>query len=387
MDVIVLSEIKWSYMRTRKHYLLSRFPKDWRIFFFEPFAKGRKSSLFPGRDGNVTFVTVPVLKSGTRLRLYNAAVERKVVRGAVSFLTLACVRFWMAVLRVRRPAFCLVSNVLFLPVAKSLKPLPVFYDCNDDPVHFPSSRKWVAGCFRELIAISDMVFVCSKGLMVLAKSMGAKNPVMVGNGVDLELFAGRVGPDDIPGDIGSKKKPILGYVGTFSEWFDTHLLEELSRNFPQCSLIIVGPVALGMREQRKRLEESTRNVYFLGERKAGELSRYLGPMDVCLIPFTKNEFTRSLNPNKVYEYMASGKTTVSLNYSEDLELLKDFIYLAEDEDEFIELVKLALSSPRDPELLRKKAEENSWDRKAAQMLGAIDEFFGRKGAGRSQVSA
>ena len=71
MDLVVLSEVRWGYFRTRKQFLLSRFPDSWRVFFAQPPAFGADDPWTPRRERNVTYFTIPFLKPG----LYTLTVE------------------------------------------------------------------------------------------------------------------------------------------------------------------------------------------------------------------------------------------------------------------------------------------------------------------------
>ena len=72
MDLLVLSEVRWGYFRTRKQFLLSRFPSAWRIFFAQPPGGGAEDPWTPRTEGRVTYFTVPFLKPGTKSAAYNA---------------------------------------------------------------------------------------------------------------------------------------------------------------------------------------------------------------------------------------------------------------------------------------------------------------------------
>ena len=76
MQVVVFSEVKWRYMRTRKRFLLARFPADWPILFLEPLNRTDRSHLRPIRDGRVTVASLPVLKPKTTLRLLKSPMKR-----------------------------------------------------------------------------------------------------------------------------------------------------------------------------------------------------------------------------------------------------------------------------------------------------------------------
>jgi hypothetical protein len=85
VDLVVLSEVRWGYFRTRKQFLLSRFPEDWRIFFAQPPAKGTDDPWTPRREGRVTAFTVPFLKPATTSGAYNALATLAGGRAAIEW--------------------------------------------------------------------------------------------------------------------------------------------------------------------------------------------------------------------------------------------------------------------------------------------------------------
>ena len=83
MDLLVLSEVRWGYFRTRKQFLLARFPAPWRVHFAQPPAAGADDPWEPRQEGRVTVFTVPFLKPGTTSALYNAVSATAVGRAAL----------------------------------------------------------------------------------------------------------------------------------------------------------------------------------------------------------------------------------------------------------------------------------------------------------------
>jgi glycosyltransferase involved in cell wall biosynthesis len=81
--------------------------------------------------------------------------------------------------------------------------------------------------------------------------------------------------------------------------------------------------------------------------------------------------TDVVNPNKLYEYLAAGRTVVSLAYSADLEEFGAWIHLARDRREFVARVGEALAAPRDPAALRAVAMRHSWDARAEALLALV----------------
>ena len=203
MDLLVLSEVKWNYLRTRKRFLLSRFPEDTRIFFFQPISFSLPNNFLPRREGNVTYLSTPVLKPQTESRLYNQLIKSSVVRWVLGILIVLWVRVAMLLLRVRADVTVLVSNIYFVPVVERLKSSFVCYDCNDDPTVFPGVREWSKEYFRRLCTRADVTVACSESLAKRITPACGERVSVVGNGVDYELFSRNVSPEELPEDIAS----------------------------------------------------------------------------------------------------------------------------------------------------------------------------------------
>src|SRR5512143_4145366 len=109
MDLVVLSEVRWGYFRTRKQFLLSRFPAPWRVFFAQPPAAGTDDPWTPRREGRVTYFTVPFLKPGTTSPLYNRLTATAPGRALVEGAAEAWLRRRLAALGVEREPVVLVS--------------------------------------------------------------------------------------------------------------------------------------------------------------------------------------------------------------------------------------------------------------------------------------
>jgi glycosyltransferase involved in cell wall biosynthesis len=364
-------------MRTRKRFLIAQFPRDWRVIFFEPVSSTVGNNFRPRRDGNVLYLTTPVLKPRTESPLYNRFIQRRSVRSLLGALAALWVRGAMLLMRVRSDAAVLISNIYFAPVAEGLPSSFVCYDCNDDPTVFPGVPEWSRECFLRLCRRADVIVACSEGLAARVSSACGKKTVVIGNGVDYELFSRDVTPAEIPEDIGRLKQPVVGYTGAIKEWFDFSLVSEAAAAVGDASVALIGPVAPGVRRDADELSRTRPNVHFLGEKPYESLPLYLAAMSVCLIPFREEPLTSVLNPNKLYEYFAAGKTVVSLRYSEDLARHDGLMYLVKERSQFADTVKGALGCRVDPVALKNAARENSWASKARQMAELLERGRGR----------
>ncbi len=367
MDLVVLSEVKWNYMRTRKRFLITQFPKDWRIFFFEPISSTVGNNFRPKRDGNVLYLSTPVLKPHTESRLYNGLIQHRSVRNLLGALAALWVRTAMALMGVRNGSPVLISNIYFAPVVESLPSSLVCYDCNDDPTVFPGVPEWSREYFLRLCRRADVVVACSGALAGRVSAACGKEAVVIGNGVDYELFSRDVAPSEIPAEVRRLTQPVVGYTGAIKEWFDFSLVSDTADAISEGSVALIGPVAPGVRAEAEDLSRKRSNVHFLGEKAYESLPLYLAAMSVCLIPFKRGPLTSVVNPNKLYEYFAAGKTVVSLSYSEDVARHDSLMYLVREKSQFAETVKVALGRKIDPASLKKAAQDNSWAGKSQQM--------------------
>jgi glycosyltransferase involved in cell wall biosynthesis len=377
LKIVCFSEIQWRYVRTRKQQILSRFPAGCRVLFLSTVVRGRRSNFRPERDGNVVHACVPVLKN----------FPQKWARDLFSFpparfLWNVMIFVWLKILlRVtgfhRSDRVFYVSNVYYAPILPLLSRQLMLYDCNDDPVSFPNVPGWVSGCFERVARDADVVTAVSAGLIERLKEAGAGDAVLLGNGVDYEMFQ-RSAANGIPDDMNDMGRPVIGYVGAIAQWFDFELVETIARRFPGASIVLIGPVFREVEGAARRLGEERKNIVFLGEKNYDDLGAYLSSMDVCMIPLEVNELRRRADPNKLYEYAAVGRPIVTMAYSEYVESLDGLIYIARSRGEFVDKVEEALGRGDDSAALREFARARSWQSRADEMVELIDKAIEKK---------
>jgi glycosyltransferase involved in cell wall biosynthesis len=371
MHIVFFSEIKWQYLRTRKQQLIRRFPSDWKILFVEPYTVGRSNRFTFRWDGNVCFVTIPYFKNFLQ-RWIRYLLSYRVVRAIV--ITVATI--WVSILLwrsgFRRPDLLMVSNIYAAPLVRWFgKKLPVIYDCNDNHLGFPFTPVWAERFFQSTCNRADRIVCVSRSLAEMIPAENHNKVVIIGNGVDTTLFRNSVVP--APAMLKFRPRPILLYIGAISQWLDFDVLTKVAASHPDKMLVLIGPVAPPVRSEMEKLLHAP-NVKHLNEIRHDELPAYLAAAEVCLIPLRKNELTRVLNPNKLYEYFAAGKPVVSINLSPDLEAMRDQVFLAEDAVTFSAQIETALKTASTrAEERRRLAVANDWQEKAKAMVALIEE--------------
>jgi glycosyltransferase involved in cell wall biosynthesis len=106
--------------------------------------------------------------------------------------------------------------------------------------------------------------------------------------------------------------------------------------------------------------------------------------DVCVIPYLINEFTKNINPLKLYEYFASGKPVVATDIPE-CRAFVPCVRIAGTHEEFDRHVAKALEGDEEglEEARVRVAEGSTWDRRVAEKRAIVEEYLagiGRAGA-------
>jgi len=219
-----------------------------------------------------------------------------------------------------------------------LSPVSSVYYSRDNVVATPYWKRHGSYMEPELIAKSDL---CVANSVYLAGYCRKYNPnsFYVGQGCDLLLFS-EAETLEIPADLSSIKKPVLGYVGALlSIRLDENILLYLARKRPDWSIVLVGPQDDDFsRSQLHNLD----NVFFLGAKNPDALASYIKGFDVCLNPQVINPLTIGNYPRKIDEYLAMGKPVLATR-TEAMDIFADHVYLAETKEDYLLLAEKALA--------------------------------------------
>jgi glycosyltransferase involved in cell wall biosynthesis len=251
------------------------------------------------------------------------------------------------------------------PVAQDLQTKmggKVVFDCMDDHGGFSTNTAKALKTEEVLMKNADLVITSSNLLEERARLVNP-NTIQVKNGTEFEHFTDPVrnGQLDHLSD-----RPIIGYYGAVSDWFDMIIIAHCATLRPDWNFVLIGATFGADLQPVAGLE----NVYLLGEKPYKDLPGYLAYFDVCTIPFKLIPLTMATNPVKFYEYLSAGKPVVSIDLPE-LHAYREDCYLAHDADAFSALLEQAYNE-RDDEIKierrLKLASENSWDARVNSIL-------------------
>ena len=246
------------------------------------------------------------------------------------------------------------------------------YHCIDEYTELASSVSSSARIWnveRQLIEKCDIVFASSRSIYEKRRHLNPRTYYLP-SAVDFNAFSGgsvRAKPDDMVSNAG---RPVVGMVGTIDDRVDFSLLEGVIKTNSDKDFVIIGNILEHVTTKAQALMEC-KNVFFLGRKPKNALPGYLGHMDVCIIPYIINEFTKGISPLKLYEYMAAGRPVISTPLPEAKEL-GDMVYIAPDREGFHSAIGRALSEAgvmRDRRM--RFASMNTWDSRVAFIEDAL----------------
>jgi glycosyltransferase involved in cell wall biosynthesis len=249
-------------------------------------------------------------------------------------------------------------------VAGSLGESTVVYHCVDENSGFSGTDKAAIRTLeQQLMEKSDCVFV-SSDVLLKTKRQYNPNTFLVTHGVDVPHFRKACSTaTQLPQDIGTLPKPLIGFFGLIADWVDLDLFRFLARARPQWTFVLIGKVVTDV-----KVLEGLPNVRLLGQKPYASLPAYAKAFDVALMPFVINELTVAANPLKLREYLAAGLPVVSSAIPEAAKL-QNVLRIARSHDEFLSAIQQFIDSGiTGPQMsISEQMECESWDAKVEQL--------------------
>lgn len=362
--IIVFSHLRWSFVYQRPQHLLSRLARHYRILFVEEPVPGAAGDFAehltptPGVDvlrPHVASSTsgfhddlLPVLQSQLAQFLGKEGIDDYLV--------------WF-------------YTPMALPLAASLQPRAVIYDCMDELSAFKNAPRQLIQRENALYQQADLVLTGGPSLY-RAKRERHANVHCFSSSVDAAHFAPAPGADGTAPDHPAQAAlagPRLGYCGVIDERIDLALIAAMADAHPEWQLVMVGPVVKISVESLPRRA----NIHWLGQQSYEDLPQFMAGWRVCLLPFALNESTRFISPTKTLEYMAAGQPCVSTRIRDVAEPYGHIVAIADNADEFIRACEACLAESPPQKAARLQAMQDivsrtSWDA-TAQAIHALIE--------------
>ena len=360
VGVLALVPDRWEPRWQARHHIVTRLARYFQIVWMENAPSWR--ALFSGRGSAARSPYPPVEPSlqiyvpglhlpefGRPAWLANLTSRERLRRARNLLLRRGCKE---VVLYAWRPQFAHVLNQV-----------PHDLSCYhiDDEYSFSSVEQELDPLEVRLIRSVGQVFIHSTAMM---EKKGRLNPntELVPNGVDYWKYAT---PVQEPGDLRAVPHPRIGYAGNLKRMLDWPLLLELSSRHPEWSFVFLGHVDAHPEITAMLGDLSRRpNVYMLGEKPTEAVSGYVQHLDVCIMPYRIDDYTKYIYPLKLHEYLASGRPVVGSRIR-SLQNFESVVLLAATPEEWSSEIAHALAAPANSPQLRQArqnmAQAHDWD--------------------------
>jgi UDP-galactopyranose mutase len=372
-DLVVASHLRWSFVWQRPQQLLSRLAGYRRVLFVEEpvFTEGSTGDVVPNLEQvahNITVLTPRVTRpeqDGTPIW-----ADRETIS--------AQVRYAMQTLRFDRKALW-----FYTPLPEFLlhvvEPDIVVYDVMDELANFKFAPPQLKEQEARLLRRADVVFTGGASLHE-SKLPYNRNTHLFASGVDAKHYSRAcLETTEVPEAVSRIPAPRATYIGVIDERLDYDIIATMAARRPDVQFLMVGPV---VKVDPNSLPQGP-NLHYLGQQQYDELPKILKGTDVCLMPFARNEATKFISPTKTLEYMATHRPIVSTPIKDVERFYSDIVYLADDPEEFVKQIDVALNESAGERERRRAREEkvlaeHAWDAIAESMNRLMTEAYTRK---------
>lgn len=269
-----------------------------------------------------------------------------------------------------------LENPMATGVAQAVEHSLFVFDAIDNWKFHPqmaSNRDRVNQNYEFLKQNADMIVTVSADLEKEFSSNGDVH--WIPNAVDRSYFRSAINPNPEFNHV------TVVYVGKIQDRVDFHLVEECVKSLPDVSFKFIGPV-YSQKKAVELLDKKYANITFTGDIAYDKLPMALHDADVAIIPHRVDNFTNSMNPLKLYEYIAAGKPVVTTKVA-GVHGVSKFVMMAENDQEFLRDLKTLVSQSSKNEINQSEVGESlnssiSWESRTDQLVGLIRERMQKK---------
>lgn len=183
---------------------------------------------------------------------------------------------------------------------------------------------------------AEAIITQTDSLKNLLETITDKPIYVVPNGVNTEKFKPEIASNGIRRDLKLKDTDIVvTFVGSFREWHGVHqipsIASEIIKKHKNVKFLLIGSGPLYSSVKKS----SPENMLLLGSKDYEEIPKYLAISDILIAPFDASRFKYISkygfwwNPVKLFEYLSSGKPTVTYDYPEIAKIVDGAGLLAE----------------------------------------------------------
>ncbi|AEH46344.1 glycosyltransferase family protein [Parageobacillus thermoglucosidasius] len=380
-NIIYFSPINWFELKQRPQHIAEELSKQYKVTFIEPSISILSSIIQRDREYQGRFFSInknlEVMRPSGVLRLprcveyynlfkFNTLYERKQLQKYINKSHI----IWL-------------GSPIYYPIIENIKSEGkiLIYDKMDDYVKLTRNQylqKVIAKNEMKLLREADIIFVSSDYFykQIVALNNSADNIFLVNNGLDKNCLLDTKSVTAT--NIKKLKKDgsiIFGYVGTIDHWFDYEVIREILRFNSKFKVVIVG------KDNRREERIISKNIYYFDPVNKEEVFSVIQAFDYCLYPFKLDEFLQTINPVKIYEYLACNKWVIAAKSIETAKFtknvllynsLKDFVGILHSlKDRFSKIGKFSKDD------LEEFIYQNSWEQRVSYINQILIDYLAK----------
>jgi teichuronic acid biosynthesis glycosyltransferase TuaH len=261
-------------------------------------------------------------------------------------------------------------NFHYPSIQRFLKPALCIYH-SVDPMSNPFDAKHGVVSEEKIVRDSDLVICTSKQLYREKKAQN-ENTYFIPNSADIALSSMALDKNmQVHESIAHLKKPVIGYFGNVERRIDFELVKEMAERHADKSFVFAGPVN---REQVPEWLFTTPNIHLTGPIPYHLRPSVIKGFDITMIPFKSDEFSRSVFPLKLFEYLGAGKPVISTRFNPDLEeRTQQTVTFCDDAKAFSAAIAEELQNNSEQRVQARLAVagENTWEKSVSQISTLI----------------
>ena len=329
MVLLCFSHLKWDFVYQRPQHLMSRFAKEYPVYFIEePIIHDKADSYsLHSPEENIYVVKLYVCNSNLQYdqqlqQLLTLFIEEQKIEKFISWY----------------------YSPMFTSFTTHLESVITVYDCMDELSAFKSAPSKMKEAEEKLLQKADVVFTGGNSLYRAKKHLH-HNIHAFPSSIDKNFFMQARNIKTEPADQQNIPHPRLGFYGVIDERFDIDLIQKAADAKPGWHFIFIGPLAKISKEDLPHRN----NIHYLGIRSYNELPAYISGWDIALVPFALNESTKYISPTKTPEYLAAGKPVISTAIEDVVHPYGDLqlVHIIHSADEFIETATQVLNTSKE----------------------------------------
>ena len=361
MKIIWFSEIKWSYLRTRKQHILANFDDSDEILFIEPVSFNLKNKFNISIEKNIKYVTIPQIQNSD-IKFLNYFVHYTPIKFVLKFLSKI---FLNRILKQNsfEADIIITSNIFWIDYIKALKKknnLNVIYDCNDNPLAFPNALN-KNDYFHNTLNYADHIIIPFKSYQNFISEKYRNKIEIISNGVDSgSLLKSNTNQISVLDNINKSNKPIVMYIGSIDTRLDYTLITYLVNELHDINFVFVGDIKRQIKSIFNNILDNNQNIFHFPSVSYAKMSNYLSYAKVCIIPFEKNYLSSCILPNKIFEYSALEKPFIMTEFNNELKDLHSDILIAKNREEFKRMIITQITNPHSIKNLKHFSKNYNW---------------------------